>query len=79
LNLLEERWVPIRRASGRAERIAPHEITERIDSDPVVALDAPRPDINGALIQFLIGLVQTAWVRADQFWDRDERRCPGIC
>jgi len=72
MNLLEERWIPIRRASGFAERIAPHEITDRIDSDPVVALDAPRPDFNGALIQFLIGLVQTAWVRADQFWDREE-------
>ncbi|MGH8673999.1 MAG: type I-E CRISPR-associated protein Cse1/CasA [Burkholderiales bacterium] len=72
MNLLEEQWIPIRRASGLSERIAPHEITGRIDSDPVVALDAPRPDFNGALIQFLIGLVQTAWVRADEFWDRDE-------
>jgi len=72
LNLLEERWIPIRRASGGVERIAPHEITERIDTDPVVALDAPRPDFNGALIQFLIGLVQTAWVRANRVWDRDE-------
>ena len=72
MNLLEERWIPIRRASGAVDRIAPHEITERIDTDPVLALDAPRPDFNGALIQFLIGLVQTAWVRADRFWDRDE-------
>lgn len=72
MNLLEERWIPIRRASGLSERIAPHEITDQIDSDPVVALDAPRPDFNGALIQFLIGLVQTAWVRADEYWDRDE-------
>jgi len=72
LNLLEEQWIPVRRASGRSERIAPHEITDRLDSDPVVALDAPRPDFNGALIQFLIGLVQTAWVRGDEYWDRDE-------
>ena len=72
MNLLEERWIPIRRASGRRERIAPHEITDRIDTDPVVALDAPRPDFNGALIQFLIGLVQTAWVRADRFWELDD-------
>jgi CRISPR system Cascade subunit CasA len=72
MNLLEEAWIPIRRASGRRERIAPHEITDRIDIDPVVALDAPRPDFNGALIQFLIGLVQTAWVRADKYWDRDD-------
>jgi CRISPR system Cascade subunit CasA len=38
----------------------------------VVALDAPRPDFNGALIQFLIGLVQTAWARADKYWDRED-------
>lgn len=72
MNLLEERWIPIRRASGRRERIAPHEITDCIDTDPVVALAAPRPDFNGALIQFLIGLVQTAWVRADKFWELDD-------
>ena len=28
--------------------------------DPVIALSAPRPDFNGALMQFLIGLLQTA-------------------
>lgn len=72
MNLLEERWIPIRRASGQRERIAPHDITDRIDTDPVVVLDAPRPDFNGALIQFLIGLVQTAWVRADRFWELDD-------
>lgn len=71
MNLLEERWIPVRRASGEIERIAPHEITDRIHADPIVALDACRPDFNGALIQFLIGLVQTAWVRADVYWDRD--------
>jgi CRISPR system Cascade subunit CasA len=72
VNLLEERWIPVRRASGRSERIAPHEITDQIDSDPAIALDAPRPDFNGALIQFLIGIVQTAWVRADRYWDRED-------
>jgi CRISPR system Cascade subunit CasA len=72
VNLLEERWIPIRRASGLEGRIAPYEITDGIDTDPVMALDAPRPDFNGALIQFLIGLVQTAWVYADRFWDREE-------
>jgi CRISPR system Cascade subunit CasA len=72
MNLLEERWIPIRRASGMREHIAPHEITDRIATDPVLALAAPRPDFNGALMQFLIGLVQTAWVRADRYWDLDD-------
>ena len=38
MNLLEESWIPVRRASGRSERIAPHEITDQIEDDPVVAL-----------------------------------------
>ena len=57
--LIEERWIPIRRKSGREEQIAPWEITDSHESDPVISLNAPRPDFNGALIQFLIGLVQT--------------------
>jgi len=58
-NLIEKRWIPIRRKSGREEQIAPWEITDFHESDPVISLNAPRPDFNGALIQFLIGLVQT--------------------
>jgi CRISPR system Cascade subunit CasA len=72
VNLLEERWIPVRRESGATALIAPHEMTDGLGSDPIIALDAPRPDFNGALIQFLIGLVQTAWVVADENWDRDE-------
>jgi CRISPR system Cascade subunit CasA len=60
MNLLEMRWIPIRRKSGLVERIAPWQITDAFDEDPVVALAAPRPDFKGALMQFLIGLVQTA-------------------
>jgi len=68
-NLIHERWIPVRRASGkRQDWIAPWEITEPKD-DPPVALDAARPDFNGALIQFLIGLVQTAFApKDDEEW-----------
>lgn len=55
MNILDEKWIPVRRASGVQDWINPCQIT---DSD-IVALDARRPDFNGALIQFLIGLVQT--------------------
>ncbi len=58
-NLIEEKWIPIRRKSGREGQIAPWEIADFHESDPVISLNAPRPDFNGALIQFLIGLVQT--------------------
>ena len=57
MNLIESQWLPVRRQSGEA-LIAPWQITE--PDDPVLALAAPRPDFNGALLQFLIGLLQTA-------------------
>ena len=59
-NLLKEPWIPVRTSRGYRERIAPWQITAGIRGDPVVALDSPRPDFNGALIQFLIGLLQTS-------------------
>ena len=58
-NLIDERWIPVMRRDGTPGRIAPHEVTKDFAENPVVSLDAPRPDFNGALIQFLIGLVQT--------------------
>lgn len=59
-NLIEKQWIPVLRRDGTREMIAPHEVTDRFSENPVVSLHASRPDFNGALIQFLIGLVQTA-------------------
>lgn len=58
-NLIEKQWIPVLRRDGTREMIAPHEVTDQFFENPVVSLNAPRPDFNGALIQFLIGLVQT--------------------
>jgi CRISPR system Cascade subunit CasA len=58
-NLIEKQWIPVLRRDGTQAMIAPHEVTDRFNENPVVSLNAPRPDFNGALIQFLIGLVQT--------------------
>ena len=55
MNLLDEAWIPVRRKNGAQDWIAPWQISE----PDIVALDARRPDFNGALVQFLIGLVQT--------------------
>jgi CRISPR system Cascade subunit CasA len=55
MNLLKEIWIPVRRKNGAQDWIAPWQIGE----PDIVALDTRRPDFNGALIQFLIGLVQT--------------------
>ncbi|MCU7864705.1 MAG: type I-E CRISPR-associated protein Cse1/CasA [Candidatus Thiodiazotropha sp. (ex Lucinoma borealis)] len=60
MNLNKETWIPIRRKSGHQEKIAPWLLTDLHKTDPIVALDTPRADFNGALAQFLIGLLQTA-------------------
>lgn len=72
MNLLEAPWIPVRDAAGRQRWIAPHQLTENIDTCPIIAVDSGRPDFNGSLVQLLIGLAQTAWDRSGQEWDRDE-------
>ncbi len=65
MNLVELPWIPARRRSGVSGRIAPWELTESFDTDPWVEVAAPRPDFDGALVQFLIGLLQTCFAPAD--------------
>lgn len=55
MNLLEEKWLPVRRSTGLVDWIAPHQISE----PDIVAFSASRPDFNGALAQMMIGLLQT--------------------
>ncbi len=59
-NLLDDPWLPARRAEGQLERIRPAEITSDIATNPIVAIDWPRPDFRVACIEFLIGLIATA-------------------
>lgn len=55
MNLLQDAWIPVRRHSGQRDWIAPPQL-----SDPdIVAFAADRPDFNGALAQFAIGLLQS--------------------
>ena len=62
MNLLEEKWLPVRRSSGRMDWIAPHQITE----PNIVAFAANRADFNGALAQLMIGLLQTTTTIDDE-------------
>lgn len=55
ISLLLEKWLPIRRANGRVDWIAPHQIAE----PDIISFAANRADFNGALAQFVIGLLQT--------------------
>ena len=58
-NLLNEHWIPVRRRSGTRSYIAPWQVPDNAD-DPIVWLDLSRPDFSGSMIQFLIGLYQSA-------------------
>lgn len=55
MNLLHDQWIPVRRRAGQRDWISPPQL-----SDPdIVAFAADRPDFNGALAQFAIGLLQS--------------------
>ncbi len=63
MNLINDAWIPVRRKNGEKIKISPWQITEGIGTDQeIIELAAVRPDFNGALIQFLIGLLQTTCV-----------------
>jgi CRISPR system Cascade subunit CasA len=72
MNLLLDPWIPIRRRSGARECIAPWQVTDRWDSDPVARVASPRADFDGALAQFLVGLLQTTLMPEDG-WAWSER------
>ena len=63
MNLIDTCWIPVIREDGSRCRIAPWQVSER--DNPVVELDAPRPDFQGGLYQFLIGLLQTCCAPKD--------------
>lgn len=66
MNLILDPWVPIRDAAGSVRDISPLDLAT---SQPV-ALDlaAQRPEFNGALAQFLIGLLQLVASGEDEDW-----------
>jgi len=73
MNLITDNWLPVIRASGKLEKVAPWQIAEK--DDPIIELNAPRPDFQGALYQFLIGLLQTCFAPVDEeewldYWEK---------
>ena len=69
--LREQFWIPFRRLSGVVEWGPPDLIVDAITVDPVVALSAPRPDFDGGLAEFLIGLLAAAFRLDDERAWRD--------
>lgn len=60
MNLIYDSWIPVKKRNGEKVKISPCEITENISTDlEYTDISSVRPDFDGALIQFLIGLLQT--------------------
>ena len=64
MNLMTSAWVPVIHQDGTKELIAPWQIAET--DNPVIDINAPRPDFQGGLYQFLIGLLQTSFAPEDE-------------
>jgi CRISPR system Cascade subunit CasA len=69
-NLISTRWILVIRASGRRDRIRPADLTDRLDSDPVIDVDFPRADFRCAGLEFLIGLLTVACPPFDDWGPR---------
>ena len=76
MNLITDAWIPVRHKNGKVNRIAPWQITE--GEGVITVLASPRPDFNGALIQFLIGLLQTTFApKNPREWRKWFQQPPG--
>ena len=65
MNLLEHPWLQVRHRDGEVRCLSPLQVA----AADVIDLVAPRLDFRGALYQFLIGLLQTAYAPQDvQEW-----------
>lgn len=64
MNLITDHWIPVIRQNGQTDLIAPWQIAAA--DNPVVEINAPRPDFQGALYQLLIGLLQTCFAPEDE-------------
>ncbi len=72
MNLIKDAWIPVIRAKSGRGVIAPWQVVEQ--EDPVMELAAPRADFQGAMYQFLIGLLQTGFAPENleewlEYWD----------
>ena len=65
INLIHDTWIPVRRKNGTVTNIAPWQVTECSENQELIELASVRPDFNGALIQFLIALLQTTCAPED--------------
>lgn len=60
LNLITDPWIPVLRQHGNRATIAPIQLADSWDTDPVIAVDWPRADFRIATLELLTGLLATA-------------------
>lgn len=65
MNLLKDKWLPVVRRSGAREVVRVADIVDGIDSDPIVRVDACRPEFDACVTQFLIGVISTLQLNED--------------
>lgn len=72
LNLIDDRWIPITRKSGKEDMIAPWEIVDTEDAP--ISIGFPRSDFEMGVTMFMIALLQTAYAPKDddEWMDRLE-------
>jgi CRISPR system Cascade subunit CasA len=75
-SLINDAWLPVLRQNSGPATIRPAQITEDIETDPVIAIDWPRADFRLASLECLIGLLATAWPPADLWAWEDSYRAP---
>lgn len=61
LNLLTSPWLEVKRQNGEKEFVSISELTSNFDTNPIIALDFPRPDWNAAVTEFIIGVFFLIW------------------
>ena len=58
INLLIDNWIPVLRKDGSTDKISPIGLLSDSDDNPAIELNSVRPDFDGAIMQFLIGVYQ---------------------
>lgn len=66
MNLLRDEWLPVIKQDGSRATISINQITQTYQENPIVELDAPRPDFRNGLYQLLIGVFQVAAAPEDE-------------
>ncbi len=66
MNLLNDVWLLVIRENKEKDKIAIWQILDNYKNNPVIDIEAPRPDFRNAIYQLLIGIMQVAAMPEDE-------------